>query len=66
MSASIKARLVTLSVVLALLMVLIGAAGIVSTDRGNGHLSSVYSDRLVPIAQISEISERMLANISLL
>ena len=66
MSASIKARLVTLSVVLALLMVLIGAAGIVSTDRGNGYLSSVYSDRLAPIAQISEISERMLANISLL
>ncbi|MFM2129809.1 MAG: hypothetical protein RL477_1355 [Pseudomonadota bacterium] len=66
MSKSIKARLITLAATLAVLMALIGAAGLTSTGRGNGHLQSVYNDRLIPIAQISEINERMLQNISFL
>ena len=66
MTASIKARLVTLAGTLAVLMVLIGAAGLIATNRGAMHLESVYKDRTIPIAQISEINERMLQNISFL
>ncbi len=65
-SATLKRRLVTMTACLAGFMVIVGATGIFAVHSANSQLQSVYYDRLVPLADIAEIGNRMQANILLL
>ena len=65
-SATLKRRLVTMTACLASFMLIIGAIGIFAGHSANNRLQSVYYDRLVPLSDIAEISNRMQANILLL
>jgi methyl-accepting chemotaxis protein len=62
----IKSRLVTLSSALMLFMLVASIVGLISTERSNAHLKTVYQDRMLPITQIAEINDRMLENVMLL
>jgi len=59
---TLKTRLTTLVTVQAVIMVLLGAAGIYATREMDARLKSVYEDRAVPLEQLSEMNSRMLDN----
>ena len=63
-TGTLRARLITLVAMLALFMLVIGAAGILSTRASNLGMKSIYEDRTVPLAQLFEINDRMLQNMS--
>ncbi|WP_257168424.1 methyl-accepting chemotaxis protein [Bradyrhizobium sp. SRS-191] len=63
-TGTLKARLTTLAAVLSLFMLIIGGAGLLSTRSSNAGLKSMYEDRTVPLAQLFEISDRSLHNMS--
>jgi methyl-accepting chemotaxis protein len=58
----LKARLATLVAVLGLFMLAIGLLGIMAARDGNTRMKSIFEDRTVPLAQLSEIDERMKKN----
>src|SRR3954470_3997156 len=58
----IRARLITLVVVLGLFMLTIGLAGMMSTRDSNARLKSMYEDRTIPLSQLSQINELMSKN----
>ncbi|TAH64774.1 MAG: PAS domain S-box protein [Rhodopseudomonas palustris] len=59
---TLRARLTTLNAVLALFMVVIGAAGMLATYNANSRMQSIYEDRTVHLEQLAEINDRMLDN----
>ncbi len=59
---TLRARLITLVAVLGLFMLTIGLTGIMSTRDSNARLKSIYEDRTVPLAQLSQINELMNKN----
>jgi len=59
---TLRARLLTLVAVLGLFMLTIGLTGIMSTRDSNARLKSIYEDRTVPLAQLSQINELMNKN----
>jgi PAS domain S-box-containing protein len=63
-TGTLKARLTTLATVLGVFMLIIGAAGLLSTRASNAGLKSMYEDRTVPLAQLFEINDRTLQNMS--
>jgi len=56
-TGTLRARLITLVAVLGFFMLTIGLAGITSTRDSNARLKSIYEDRTIPLAQISQINE---------
>ncbi|CCD89503.1 putative methyl-accepting chemotaxis protein with PAS domain [Bradyrhizobium sp. ORS 285] len=63
-TGTVRARLTTLAAVLSVFMLVIGAAGLLSTRSSNIGLKSMYEDRTVPLAQLFEINDRVLQNMS--
>ena len=61
-TATLKRRLVTMIACLAGFMLLVGAIGIFAGHSANLQLQSVYNERLVPLADIAEISNRLQGN----
>lgn len=61
-TGTLKARLVTLVSMLGLFMLTIGVAGMMATRDGNTRIKSIYEERTVPLANLSEISELMNKN----
>jgi aerotaxis receptor len=61
-TSTLKARLVTLVAVLGLFMLTIGMAGMMATRDGNTRIKSIYEERTVPLAHLSEIGELMNKN----
>jgi aerotaxis receptor len=59
---TLNARLVTLAATLVLLMLIIGVVGILATRDSNARMKSIYEDRVVPLAQLFEINDRMADN----
>ena len=57
---SIKARLVGAMAFLALLLGVVGVAGLYALDKTNDAIKTVYDDRLVAIGQLDEVSTDML------
>jgi len=56
-TGTLRARLITLVAVLGLFMLAIGLTGIMSTRNSNTQLKSIFEDRTIPLAQLSQISE---------
>ncbi|GLH77067.1 hypothetical protein SSBR45G_19750 [Bradyrhizobium sp. SSBR45G] len=63
-TGTVKARLTTLAVVLGIFMLMIGAAGLLSTRATNISMKSLYEDRTIPLSQLFEINDRTLHNMS--
>ncbi|NPV23329.1 methyl-accepting chemotaxis protein [Bradyrhizobium aeschynomenes] len=63
-TGTLRARLTTFAAVLSAFMLIIGAAGLLSTRASNAGLKSMYEDRTVPLAQLFEINDRTLQNMS--
>jgi len=63
-NGTLKARLITLVAMLGIFMLIIGGAGILSTRASNEGIRTIYEDRTVPLAQLFEINDRMLQNMS--
>jgi aerotaxis receptor len=61
-TGTLKARLTTLVAALGLFMLTIGLVGVMAVRDGNSRTKSIFEDRTVPLAQLSEISERMNKN----
>ena len=61
-TSTLKARLFTLVAVLGLFMLTIGVAGMMATRDGNTRIKSIYEERTVPLANLSEIGELMNKN----
>jgi PAS domain S-box-containing protein len=61
-TGTLRARLITLVSVLGLFMLAIGLTGMLSTRDSNTRLKSIYEDRTVPLAQLSQINELMNKN----
>jgi PAS domain S-box-containing protein len=61
-TSTLKARLVTLVAVLGLFMLTIGMAGMMAVWDGNMRIKSIYENRTVPLAHLSEIGELMNKN----
>ena len=57
---TIKARLIGVLALLSLLLVIIGAQGVLGIRASNAGLGSVYNDRLIPTGQLAEINVLML------
>ncbi|MCW5701418.1 MAG: MCP four helix bundle domain-containing protein [Bradyrhizobium sp.] len=62
LTRSFKARLATLVTVLSVSTLAVGAAGLVSISKVEGHAKSIYEDRAVPLTQLFEINDRMKEN----
>ncbi len=60
---TLNARLKTLIAAQAIFMLVIGAAGVLSTRDSNIQMKSMYEDRAVPLAQLFEINDRMKDNL---
>ncbi|MBB1092124.1 MCP four helix bundle domain-containing protein [Rhodopseudomonas palustris] len=60
---TLRARLTTLIAVMALFMMVAGAAGMISTYNANSRMQSIYEDRTVPLAQLAEINDRMMDSV---
>ena len=60
---TVKARLIGVLTILSLLLVAIGAEGVLGMRASNSSLGSVYVDRLVPTGQIAKINLMMLENV---
>ncbi|WP_315712176.1 MULTISPECIES: methyl-accepting chemotaxis protein [unclassified Bradyrhizobium] len=63
-TGTLRARLTTLAAVLGVFMLIIGAAGLLSTRSTNVAMKSLYEDRTIPLAQLLEINDRTLQNMS--
>jgi PAS domain S-box-containing protein len=61
-TGTLKARLTTLTAVMATMLVVVGLAGILATRDSNTRLKSLYEDRAVPLEQLFEINDRMKDN----
>ncbi|MFZ5575348.1 MAG: methyl-accepting chemotaxis protein [Pseudomonadota bacterium] len=59
---SIKARLTTLLAFLAVLLIGVGAIGIIGMNTTGAGLKTVYEDRTVPLGQLAGIQSRLLQN----
>ena len=59
---TIKARLIGVLAVLSILLLIIGAQGLMGMRAGNTSLGSVYKDRLIPTGQLAQINLLMLEN----
>jgi methyl-accepting chemotaxis protein len=59
---SVAGRLTLLVSLMALMMLTVGAAGLVGMSRSNLALKSVHEDRAVPIAMIGDVEARLLEN----
>ena len=59
---TLNARLITLAATLVLFMLTIGVVGILATRDSNARMKSIYEDRVVPLAQLFEINDRMANN----
>ncbi|MGX7745182.1 methyl-accepting chemotaxis protein [Rhodopseudomonas parapalustris] len=59
---SLKARMTTLVAMQAMIMTIIGAAGIYAVHGIDARLKTVFEDRAVSLQQLSEINNRMLDN----
>jgi aerotaxis receptor len=59
---SLKARLATMVGGTSLMLLLVGIAGLVGMSEVNRHARSIYEDRAIPLAQLSEISDLMEEN----
>jgi aerotaxis receptor len=66
LTGTIRARLITLVGTAAVLTGAVGAAGLLATRDSNERLQTVYERRALPIAEISEVNERMRDNIMLM
>jgi methyl-accepting chemotaxis protein len=64
-SASLRSRLLTVIGFLSVATLMIAAFGLIGLSKSSDRLRGVYEDRLVPITQLSEISDRMRQNITL-
>ena len=62
----IATRLALLTGSLCALLALVGGMGLVNLSRSNEALRTVYEDRVVPAAQLSEVKERTMRNQQLL
>jgi PAS domain S-box-containing protein len=60
---TLKARLTTLVAMQAVIMVVIGAAGIYGTRSMDAKLKSIFEDRAIPLQQLAEINDHMLDNV---
>ncbi|MGJ4932050.1 methyl-accepting chemotaxis protein [Bradyrhizobium sp. HKCCYLS2038] len=63
-TGTLKARLTTLATVLGVFMLIIGAAGLLSTRSSDASMRSLYEDRTIPLSQLFEINDRSLQNMS--
>ncbi|BAM89672.1 putative methyl-accepting chemotaxis protein with PAS domain [Bradyrhizobium oligotrophicum S58] len=63
-TGTLRARLTTLVALLAVFMLTIGAAGLLSTRASNISMKSMYEDRTIPLSQLFEINDRTLQNMS--
>ncbi len=59
---TIKARLIGVLALLSLLLVIIGAQGVLGMRANNAGLGSVYNDRLIPTGKLAEINVLMQEN----
>lgn len=59
---TLRSRLITLVGGLTASMLIVGSVGLLAMNRINAHAKSIYEDRAVPIAQLSEINDRMREN----
>jgi aerotaxis receptor len=59
---TLKARLTTLVAVQLVLLIAIGAVGLLSLRDANSRLKTVFEDRAVPLEQLYVINDRMLDN----
>ena len=59
---TIKARLIGVLALLSLLLVIIGAQGVLGMRASNAGLGSVYNDRLIPTGKLAEINVLMQEN----
>jgi PAS domain S-box-containing protein len=62
-NGTLKARLVTLVACLVAFMLGLGSVGIMGLQRSAAQLQSVYNERMVPLAQLADINNRMQDNI---
>ena len=62
-NVTIKARLIGVLAVLSILLLIIGAQGLMGMRAGNTSLGSVYANRLIPTGQIAQINLLMLENV---
>ncbi|MGJ5179653.1 methyl-accepting chemotaxis protein [Bradyrhizobium oligotrophicum] len=63
-NGTVKARLTTLAAALSLFILIIGAAGLLSTRTSNIGMRSMYEERTIPLSQLFEINDRNLQNMS--
>jgi aerotaxis receptor len=61
-TGTLKARLTTLVTALGLFMLIIGLVGIMAVRDSNSKTKSIFEDRTVPLAHLSEITDRMNRN----
>jgi aerotaxis receptor len=62
-NGTLKARLVTVVASLAAFMLVIGLVGIMALQRSSTEMQALYTDRVKPLSQLFEISNRMQENI---
>jgi len=62
-NVTVKARLIGVLAVLSILLLIIGAQGLMGMRAGNTSLGSVYANRLIPTGQIAQINLLMLENV---
>ncbi len=62
-NASIKARMVTVLMLLSVMLLALGGMGLYGMSKSNEGLKAVYLDRTIPLEQIAEISDLMNTNI---
>ena len=60
---SIKSRLVLLAFVLMALLAVVGGWCLMSMGRMNDSMDTVYSDRVVPLKQLKQVSDAYAVNI---
>jgi aerotaxis receptor len=65
-TATLKARLTTLAAVLIGFMLLVGLGGVLTAQRINAQLQTVYSERVTPLSELFEVNNRMQQNIATL
>jgi len=62
-TGTVRARLTTLVCMLGVFMLVAAMTGILAMCQSNMGMKSIYEDRAVPLAQLSEIGDRMLENV---
>jgi PAS domain S-box-containing protein len=61
-AGTLKARLTTMVAIQAAFIAVVGLIGVLAVRDTNARLKTIYEDRTVPLAQLSEINERMKDN----